>query len=264
LSLPNIVTMIAIGLLTGSVVGLTGASGVNVVVPLLTLLLHLSVQQAIGTSLLVDVIASISVALTYFRYGNVHLGTSFWIAIGSILGAQLGALVANRTSEAGLGSYFGLSMIFLGVLLLLRPGGKKRALERKIQFNLSRGSLKTAASVLIGLFIGAMTGINGSSGGLAVMVVLVLLLDFPIHIAIGTSTVIMIMTASSGALGYALPGNIDWIVGGMIGVSAAAGGMISARFANHISDRTLNLMISLLFIGLGVVMSIIYLTRLIG
>ncbi|HMN15392.1 MAG TPA: hypothetical protein PKD55_24005 [Bellilinea sp.] len=49
-------SLIGIGLLTGSVVGLTGASGVVVVVPLLTVfLMGFSMPAAIGTSLFVDV-----------------------------------------------------------------------------------------------------------------------------------------------------------------------------------------------------------------
>ncbi len=49
----QLIGLIGIGLLTGSVVGLTGASGVVVVVPLLTVLSGFSMHTAIGTSLFV-------------------------------------------------------------------------------------------------------------------------------------------------------------------------------------------------------------------
>jgi len=52
-SLGEFVALMGIGLITGSVVGLTGASGVVVVVPLLTVLLGFSMHTAIGTSLFV-------------------------------------------------------------------------------------------------------------------------------------------------------------------------------------------------------------------
>lgn len=45
----HLISLIGIGLLTGSVVGLTGASGVVVVVPLLSVLLGFSMHSAIGT-----------------------------------------------------------------------------------------------------------------------------------------------------------------------------------------------------------------------
>ena len=65
---------ILIGLATGLVVGITGASGVLLVVPLLTMLLKFSMHTAVGTSLFVDVITPLVVAFTYYRHGNVKIG----------------------------------------------------------------------------------------------------------------------------------------------------------------------------------------------
>ncbi|MBA4384240.1 MAG: sulfite exporter TauE/SafE family protein, partial [Anaerolinea sp.] len=58
---------ILIGLATGLVVGITGASGVLLVVPLLTILLNVSMHTAVGTSLFVDVITPLVVAYSYYR-----------------------------------------------------------------------------------------------------------------------------------------------------------------------------------------------------
>jgi len=62
--LSSIITMVLIGVFTGIVTGLTGVSGVMVVVPLINLLLNFSVHKSIGTSLMVDVIAP----PTHFSY----------------------------------------------------------------------------------------------------------------------------------------------------------------------------------------------------
>lgn len=68
-----IIGMIILGLVTGTVTSMIGASGVNITVPVLTLFLGLNSHMAIGTSLMVDVITSIVVAISYFRHGNVRL-----------------------------------------------------------------------------------------------------------------------------------------------------------------------------------------------
>ena len=105
-SLLQWIGLIGIGLLTGSVVGLTGASGVVVVVPLLSVLMGFSVHEAIGTSLFVDVITPLFVAWSYYKSGNVNLKSGLWLAAGSIIGAQIGASFANvslSSNQMGIG-----------------------------------------------------------------------------------------------------------------------------------------------------------------
>ena len=62
---------VLIGLHSGAATGLMGASDVLIVVPALTMALDLPVHVAIGTSLAVDVIASVVVTYTYYRNKNV-------------------------------------------------------------------------------------------------------------------------------------------------------------------------------------------------
>jgi len=71
--LNSIITMVLIGIFADIVTGLTGASGVMVVVPLVNLLLNFSVHESIGTSLMVDVITPLLISLTYHKYRNVDL-----------------------------------------------------------------------------------------------------------------------------------------------------------------------------------------------
>jgi len=78
------------------VVGLTGASGVVVVVPLLTVLMGFSMHAAIGTSLFVDVITPLFVAWSYYKNGNVDIKSGLWLALGAIVGAQVGSLFATN------------------------------------------------------------------------------------------------------------------------------------------------------------------------
>ena len=67
MSILIIIGAIAVGLVTGTVTSLIGASGVSIVVPALTLFFAVNSHFAIGTSLLVNVITSLVVAISYFR-----------------------------------------------------------------------------------------------------------------------------------------------------------------------------------------------------
>lgn len=106
-----------VGVFSGGITSLIGASGVTIIVPLLNLGFDLSIHQAIGTSLMVDAIASLAVACTYHKHGNIDLRQGLWIAVGSVIGAQIGVLFASKIPEHSLGTVFGLFLILSGVVM---------------------------------------------------------------------------------------------------------------------------------------------------
>jgi hypothetical protein len=75
--------------------------------------------------------------------------------------------------------------------------------------------------------------------------------------AVGTSSLIMAMTAASGTLGYGLQGNVDYATGIIISIAAVLSGMLSARLANRVPDVILNRIAGSVFAVLGIVMMIL-------
>jgi hypothetical protein len=90
-----------------------------------------------------------------------------------------------------------------------------------------------------------------------ILLILIFVLNFPIHIAIGTSALIMAITACSGAIGYALHGSTKPVEGLILGISAAGSGMFSAKFANKANEQTLGKIIGVIFLLLGIIMTIL-------
>lgn len=117
---------IIIGIVTGGITSLIGASGVMIIVPILTIFFKVSVHTAIGTSLFVDVIASLTVSYSYYKNGNIEIKSGMWIAFASILVAQLGALFANNIEEGNLSSGFAIVLIAAGLSMFRKGYGKKK------------------------------------------------------------------------------------------------------------------------------------------
>ena len=86
------------------------------------------------------------------------------------------------------------------------------------------------------------------------LLVLMIVLKFPTHMAIGTSSLIMAITAASGTLGYALHGNVDFSTGIILTVAAIIGGLLSARLANKVSEKVLTRIVGAVFAALGIAM----------
>jgi hypothetical protein len=248
----EIIILLAIGLVTGTITAMSAGSGVMIVVPLLVLLLGFSIHQAIGISLLVDVIASLNVAYNYYRYGRVNLRSAAWLAAAAVIGAQIGSQLANLIPQDGLTGGFSIFVILTGLLFWWRAQSK-----RKISLSFLRSRNPKIQAVVIagiGLYIGLMTGLFGSGGGVTILLVLVYILDFPLHMALGTATLIMAITATSGVVGYSINGHVPWAEGAVIGLAAMLSGLFFTKVANRISEKALNRVVGSIFILVGIVM----------
>jgi uncharacterized protein len=223
------------------------------VVPLLTLLLNFSMHTAVGTSLFVDVITPLVVAISYYRHGNVNLKAALWLAVGAILGAQAGALVANEFVPSDIMSKgFVLFMIVMAVSMWVKSF---RPRQENVKVRLSEMNIKNRLITFgIGLILGVNSGLFGAGGGLMFLLVLLIILKYPTKIAIGTSSMIMSLTAASGTVGYALQGNVDFKTGIIIAVAAVISGLGGARIANKVEEKILNRIVGSMFAVIGVLM----------
>ncbi|MFQ6054163.1 MAG: sulfite exporter TauE/SafE family protein [Candidatus Bathyarchaeia archaeon] len=248
--------MVAVGLLSGLVMSFVGASAVMVIVPSLNLAFGYGMHVAIGVSLLVDVIASLIVGAAYWRHGNVDLGQGLWIALGSVAGAQLGAGFTVGLPGWFLAACYGLWMMGSGAVIWKKGLDRTAIAERFRRYiQLDSAAQRAAVALVLGLGIGVNCGIFGAGGGILIMIVLIFLLDYPIHRAVGTSTVIMAVTAASAAVGYGLRGNIDVLASVVIAAGTVTGGVAGAHIANLTQERTLARIVGGIFIALGVTMT---------
>ena len=120
--------------------------------PLLAIFLNYSIYEAIGTSLLVDVIASINVAYHYYRYGRIDLKAGLWLALGAIVGAQVGAHFASFIPQEGLQGGFSVFIILSGLSFFYRAFGKRKFGLNILKFE--HKTLRIITIIAIGLYIG--------------------------------------------------------------------------------------------------------------
>ncbi|MFX0066883.1 MAG: sulfite exporter TauE/SafE family protein [Candidatus Hermodarchaeota archaeon] len=255
---------VLLGLIIGCIVSITGASGAMLMVPVFYLVFGLPVHSAIGTSLMVLVITGSVVSLSYFKKGNVDLKTGKWFIAGALVGSQIGVLLAQGLPERALGSSFGGMITLLGIVMLLRkPKSQETSKEKDTTDKQSSREpihfkyewQRILVALLLGIGIGIMSGTFGAGGGLMILAVFVVVLALPLHKAIGTSTLVMAIISCSSALGYAFYGDINVILGLIVGIGSITGGIAGSYFANKIDESSLKKVMGLFFIGLGILMT---------
>ncbi len=257
-SLIETVIILAIGIGAGVMVGIMGGSGVMVVVPMLTLLLSFPVHTAIGTSLLIDVVATVVTATIYHRHQNVYIRPGLWIALGSVGGALAGSRVADMIPPVGMTGLFALMLIPTGVYLWLKGLGRPGLAGNGGEIDSPRLPVQTRRQQLtalgLGVFVGMMCGLFGAGGGGMILLILIFVLRYPVHLAVGTSSFIMMVTAASGTVGYIIHSNIDIQAALIASVPTVLAAGIGAGIANRVSERTLGRIIGFVLTALGVAM----------
>ena len=253
----EIIVILLIGAGAGVVIGIMGASGSLIVVPGLKLFLDFRTQTAMGTSLLINVIAALVAAYIFYRHRNIHVRPALWIALGAVVGAQVGSLFADMIPESGMSNLFGIFLIPFGISIWRRGirGGVRLTDAPSSNALPSAQEWRTRLlAVGLGLLVGLMGGLFAAGGGIMILLILVFVLRYPLHLAVGTSILIMAINASSGALGYGLRGNIDVSAALIASAATVLTGGLGARVANRVSEAKLGKIMGVIFIVLGIAM----------
>jgi uncharacterized membrane protein YfcA len=114
----TIAAVIAVGLFGGVLAGMFGVGGGIVFVPTLALGLGLSQVHAEASSLLAILPTAAVGSWRQYRYGNVDLRAAAVVGVGSVIGVQLGAVVATSLPEDVLQRLFGTFLLVTAAQLV--------------------------------------------------------------------------------------------------------------------------------------------------
>lgn len=195
---------VLLGSLAGFLAGLLGIGGGIILVPLFLWAFKVSgfnpeilVHTAFGTSLAIIIPTAFSSTLGHRKRGNVEWHQVGYLALGGVLGALCGAWFASLLSGDWLKGLFGLMQILVAVkLFIFHP-----RLPPVRSDDVSMGSLVT-----VGFIGGLFSAFFGVGGGVIAVPLMVIALSFPIHLAVGNSSALIVISSLTGAISYLLHG----------------------------------------------------------
>lgn len=200
----SIVLLAILGSLAGFLAGLLGIGGGIILVPLFLWVFEAAgfssevlVHIALGTSLAVIIPTALSSTFGHRKRGNVMWHQVVSLCLGGAAGAFLGASLAALLSGVWLKGLFGLMQLLVALqLVIFSP---RLPPERTDPVPL----VQLAA---VGLAGGAFSAFFGVGGGVIAVPLMVIVLGFPIHLAVGNSSALIVVSSLSGALSYMLHG----------------------------------------------------------
>lgn len=113
--------LILIGLLAGSMIGMIGIGAGVIMVPLMVMV-GLTIQQAVGVTLVMQTIpVGIFGLYNYYKNGHIQWSYSFAVGLGMITGIAAGSVVSTRNlvSDIHLKKGLGVAAIVVGVYMAL-------------------------------------------------------------------------------------------------------------------------------------------------
>ena len=234
---PAAFALILLGLAAGFLSGLFGVGGGIIVVPAL-LLLGIDQRLAAGTSVAAILPTSIVGATGYAVSGNVDWIAGALLAVGIVVGAQLGSYLLAKLPIAVLFWFFvaflGATIVSLWIVIPQR--------DDVIEITLLAG----AALVLTGLITGILSALLGVGGGIVVVPVLMFFFGASDLIAKGTSLLMMIPGSVSATIGNSRRGNVDLRSAAFVGIAACVASPLGILTATSITPFWSNVAFSVL------------------
>lgn len=111
--------LIAVGAAAGLLSGLFGVGGGILLVPAMVLIVGFVQHRAQATSLAAIVPIAVVGALVFGRADSVNFVAAALLAVGSLVGVQVGARLMHRLSDQALTRVFGVFLVIVAIAMLL-------------------------------------------------------------------------------------------------------------------------------------------------
>jgi uncharacterized protein len=265
--------LVLLGFFIGIITSMFGVGGGFLLTPTLRIIFNIAYPIAIGTSLLQITVTALYSAYKQWRQKNLDLKMGAVTALGSLVGAEFGIRMLLAVNMKGTVEIIGHSIQFIDLvinccfLVLMTAialfmywetckSGRFGIEEPKtgaceivqscpippfLCFEQSAiPQLSVWVPLVLSLFVGCLTGFLGIGGGFIILPLMIYLLGIPTRMAVGTSTVQVLLASAYGTLRYLMQGNVDFIlvlfmlIGSMIGVSIGAK---IAKMINAVNTR---------------------------
>ena len=232
------------GMGAGLGTGFAGMSAAAVIAPMLVTFLGVDPYMAVGIALSSDVLASAASAFTYYKNKNIDLKNGLIMMVSVLVFTVAGSYVASLVPPTTMGSFSVVMTFLLGIRFIVRPVMTTKASMESIP-----PKKRALRSLFFGILIGFVCGFVGAGGGMMLLFVLTAFLGYEMHMAVGTSVLIMTFTALTGSISHFAIGEMPDVTCLVLCVLfTLIWARIASKIANKASTVTLNRVVGVVLI----------------
>jgi uncharacterized protein len=249
-----ILILLGIGLVAGSLGSVFGLGGGILITPSLAIL-GFGPSQIASTSLIAVNFTSASSTIAYSRRNQIDYKTATSMAIFSIPGALLGALMSDilnldyfRVLFAIILGASAIYIAFKSYFLKTNPANQKKWAKRD-------GLLFYAGSLAAGM----VSSIFGIGGGIIFVPLMVIVLRMPLSSAAPTSQLTLLISSLTGTAGHIFLGHPEYLYALILGTGSFIGAQVGAILFQLAREDVLRKLYALLLLAIAAKLVLDYL-----
>ncbi|MFZ4062763.1 MAG: sulfite exporter TauE/SafE family protein [Polynucleobacter sp.] len=236
----------ALGILVGILMGLTGAGGGILSVPLLIFFHHLTVAQAAPIALCAVALAASVGALLSLKRKILRYKAAGLMAIFGLILSPLGLWLAPKIPNAPLLILFSCTLFFVAIRVYRQAWNELRGIPDNIDkpppclMNPAIGKLKwtlpcARALLFSGGLAGFLSGLLGVGGGFIIVPALKRYTDLPVQSIVATSLGVLAIITGGGAIFSAASGNLNIDIAAPFALAALGGLLLGQALGKKMS-----------------------------
>ncbi len=231
-------------ILIGISIGLIGAGGSILSVPILVYLFSVNPQLATSYSLLIVGVTSFFGAIRHYKLGNLHFRTAIFFAVPSVATLLLVRhyiLPLIPEHILSLGNFDLTKDTFVMVVFAVLMLAASLSMIKKTKPQTIVGvDLSVFQIVLLGIGVGIVTGFLGAGGGFLIIPALIFFAGLPMKQAVGTSLLIIFLNSIIGFTGDLVKGvQLDFQLLISVTLIAIIGMFIGTQLSKKIAGEKL-------------------------
>jgi uncharacterized membrane protein YfcA len=229
----------ALGLLVGLTMGALGGGGSILTVPALVYVVGESARSATTASLVIVGVTAAAAVVGHGRAGRIRWGAGLALGAAGVAASFAGTALNARVDPDLLLGCFAVLMLVAAAAMLGRSRPETAGAPSAQPAPRHAGGVVAARVALVGLAVGFLTGFLGVGGGFLVVPALVLLLGYPMPIAVGTSLLVISLNSAVALIARAGTASFHWSVIGPFTAAAVAGAVAGALLGHRVSGPRL-------------------------
>ncbi|NUP99626.1 MAG: sulfite exporter TauE/SafE family protein [Armatimonadetes bacterium] len=250
----TVLGLLVCGLMAGLLGAMLGLGGGIFLVPALTLLFHLDLRVAAGTSLVCVIATSAGVAAIAGRGRGPDHTLALRLLVATIAGAIAGGLVAGSLDRRVLSLLFATVVFATAAYTVKRSRSQARGFAERL-FHRDYVPTNWRAGLGLSALAGLISGLLGVGGGFLQVPMMYAVMGVPLGIATATSNYMIGITASASVFIYYGRGDIRPIVVVPAAVGVFAGAMVGAYLLPRLRAQWLRTVLVGLMIVMGLQMA---------
>jgi uncharacterized membrane protein YfcA len=235
-----------LGILVGILMGLTGAGGGILSVPLLVFFLDLPIAEAAPIALCAVALASTIGAILGLRNKILRYKAAGFMAIFGLALSPLGLWLAPQIPNTPLQILFSLILLYVAIRLLSQARNQIKGIPEESRkpppclINPTVGKLQwtipcARALLFSGSVAGFLSGLLGVGGGFIIVPALKRYTDLPVKSIVATSLGVLAIITGGGAIFSAVSGNLNFLVAVPFALAALGGLLIGLILGQKLS-----------------------------